>query len=85
VKIWKFPLVIIDHQTVEMPFFSTPLAVQMQHGELMLWALVEPTSPLRPKKFAVHGTGHSVPAGEKYIGTAQMAGGELVWHVFEVQ
>jgi hypothetical protein len=84
VKIWKFPLVIIDYQMVEMPHFSEPIAVQMQHGELTLWALVEPTSPLRAKRIAVHGTGHNVPAGEKYIGTAQMAGGELVWHVFEV-
>lgn len=51
----------------------------------MLWALVDPQADTTVRRFAVHGTGHpGVDATGTYVGTYQLAGGQLVFHVFEV-
>lgn len=86
---------------LEMPRGAKLLSVQTQQvgkyvsvEALSLWALVddEANLPRDPRQFVVFGTGHEIPAkfeksvtAETYIGTAQMAGGSLVWHVFEVK
>jgi hypothetical protein len=45
---------------------------------------VDPKGPLRPRRFRVAGTGHELePYVDRYIGTFQMLGGTLVFHVFE--
>lgn len=42
--VWKFPLVVIDEQFVEMPEVNQPLSVQVQSGTPCLWSLVDPES-----------------------------------------
>lgn len=82
--IWKFPIKITDVQKVEMPMGAEILSAQMQNGDLCLWALVSPANNKELRTIEIHGTGNYVePADRKFIGTAQMAGGALVWHVFE--
>ena len=81
--IWKYPLHPGTTQH-NMPRGATVLHAQMQQGEPVLWALVEPSADQELRTFDVYGTGHGVRenAGE-YIATFQMDGGALVWHVFE--
>jgi hypothetical protein len=82
--IWKYPLQITDLQNVLMPEGAQLLSAQMQGDTLCLWALVNPKASKRVRTIEIIGTGNpceDVP--RKYISTTQMAGGALIWHVFE--
>lgn len=83
--IWKYPIPIADVQDVAMPEGARILCVQTQ-GELpCLWALVDPTAPPAPRKILIAGTGHTRDDLDlaQYLGTFQLAGGALIFHVFE--
>lgn len=82
--VWKFPLAIEDQQLVEMPKGAELLHVGEQHGTLALWALVNPTGgqKLVRRRIFVRCTGHRLWT-HPYVGTVVMAGGDLVWHVFD--
>ena len=84
--IFKYPLEVIDEQTIEMPSGAQILTVQMQRGLLYLWALVPVAAPMMQRRIITHGTEHPVPptTGE-YIGTYQLDGGSLIFHVFEAE
>jgi len=82
--IWKYELQITDYQTIHMPELAEILCVQVQLGRPHLWVLVHSGKKKEPRKIAIHGTGHDIPPGERYIGTVQTNQGSLVWHVFEV-
>lgn len=84
-SIWKFPIVVTDDQEVEMPEGARIVTVQVQKGTLNLWAIVDPSAPLKKRHIKVVGTGHSQSSlsSLSYIGTAQMMEGTLIWHVFE--
>lgn len=87
--VWRYDLPVTDHVTlVEMPRGTQLLHVASQHGQLdsvQLWAGVDPSEPAEPRAFVVRGTGQSVGAEhEHYVGTAIVADGRLVWHLFEV-
>lgn len=82
-KIFKYDLSVTDVQDIEMPAGAVLLSVQMQYGRLCVWAVVNPEAPTMPRRFWVIGTGRTVPERIGiFLGTVQMAGGDLVWHVF---
>ena len=83
--IWKFNLEITDEQVLEMPVGSRLLKVDMQQEVPCLWAAVNPEAQKQPVKIRVIGTGHQIPDYKylTHIDTFQMAGGSLVWHVFQ--
>ena len=82
----KFTLEIVDEQDVYLPEGAEPLCIQVQWRDPQLWALVDPTKPLAPRKIRAFGTGHPIPPGEnlRYLGTIQKQDGALVFHFFEV-
>jgi hypothetical protein len=91
--IWKFPLHhAADEVSIDMPKGARILTVQMQGETPCLWAGVDPNAVLEARRILIMGTGH--PRHElqwldgdesslRYIGTVQMAGGQLVYHFFE--
>lgn len=85
--IWKFELITTDKQTIEMPIGAEILTVQTQNETPCLWALCDPTVQKEMRSFEVFGTGHPVRydmgVDRAYIGTYQLQGGSLVFHVFE--
>ena len=84
--VWKFPLVVDDVQIIEMPANAEILCVQMQGDVPCLWARVESSRPTEPRKILIAGTGHEredLWGLAHYIGTFQVYGGKLVFHVFE--
>lgn len=88
--IWKFPLVVTDFQELQIPEGADILSVQMQSGGPCIWALVSPQAPKQRRTIQIVGTGHPIEddagmASAIFIGTVQMAGGALVWHIFERQ
>ena len=54
------------------------------HGEVEFWAESDPRVTPEPIAFIVIGTGHTVPPGARYVGTALAEFG-LVWHLYEVR
>lgn len=84
--IWKWAL-FPGANVIKMPRDSDILTAQVQYGDVVIWAKVALNGHENitvDRKFLVVGTGHALPShGFKYIATAQMLGGELVWHVFE--
>jgi hypothetical protein len=84
--IWKYPLEVVDSQAVEMPRGATILAVQAQDDVPCIWALVDPEKPVKARTIYTYGTGHPisnmVSLSTRHIGTYQIAGGKLVFHVF---
>lgn len=85
--VWKFALKIADVQGIDMPVDAKILAVQVQRGTPCLWALVNKTGIIPERRtFAIYGTGHPIPDEPgTHIGTFQVDGGTLVFHVFEVK
>jgi hypothetical protein len=83
--IYKYPVPVTASFTLDMPRGAEVLTVQVQHGEPVLWALVDVAASLERREFAVHGTGHEMPEGERrYVGTFQLEGGHFIGHLFEV-
>lgn len=84
-RIWKFPLALVDIQSVEMPAGAKLLDVQLQRDLLCLWALCDEQAPIETRSIAIIGTGNPVPELPMiHIATFQLAGGDLVFHAFEV-
>lgn len=85
--IWKFDLSIATEQAIDMPVGAEILDLQIQGpgGGLKVWALVDPDAEVAPRRFYIFGTGHYVEVEEtaKYVGTVQVYGGSLVWHIFD--
>jgi hypothetical protein len=82
--IWKFEIPVADSFGVGMPMGAEVLCVQVQRGFPHIWAIVddqEVRSVVR--MFCVRGTGHELGEVGKYVGTFQVHGGELVFHLFE--
>jgi hypothetical protein len=86
-RIWKFGLLVTDYQTVTMPRGAVILDVQTQHGHPQLWAQVDPDAQRQDRVFRMYGTGNYMPDGDlgTYIGTFQIADGDLVFHLYEEQ
>lgn len=79
-SIWKFPLEITDHQTIEVPLGSAPLTVQLQYGQPAAWLVVDPSRESVKFDIECYGTGNPFHgAVEDYLGTVHMSG---VWHFF---
>lgn len=85
-KIYKFPLQLVDFQTLYLPKDAKTLSVQAQYDVPTIWVLVDPEAETEARKFWVIGTGHPTPENIndlKFLGTVQQGGGTLIWHVFE--
>lgn len=83
--IWKFPIDPTTSEKFAMPAGANILCVQVQHGMPCVWALV-PDIDAKPtvRTIRTYGTGHPHEAiSGRYIGTYQLDGGALVFHVFE--
>lgn len=85
-KIFKYPVFLQDEFSVNLPEGAQILSVQMQGGKPFFWALIDTDAPLKKYTFIVVGTGNPVKPGDKqFVGTFQMYGGELVFHLFMIK
>lgn len=73
--------------SIAMPEGARVLDVQMRHDVPCIWALVNPNSAPVDRIFRLYGTGHSIQSDDidnySHVGTFQMAGRALVFHLFE--
>jgi len=88
--IWKYQLEDEARQVIMMPSGAEILSVQQQHGDLQLWAMVDPYVPKQMRVFEIFGTGTTMPdlssegRARRHLATVQVCQGMLVWHVFEI-
>jgi len=89
--VWKYPLGNWETGmfSAEMPKFAEVLSLQVQKNDLCMWVLVDPDMPKEQRHFLIVGTGHEYDSArglvsDNFVGTFQMYGGDLVFHVFEV-
>lgn len=85
--IWKFPIQPGDLIRVQMPKGARVLDVQEQQGQPAIWAEVDSEAETEERLFDVFGTGHEIKSGmgvaREYVGTFQLHGGVLVFHLYE--
>lgn len=64
-----------------------PIHVGEAFDAPFLWAAVDTSGRTAKwtRVFHVFGTGHNIPDGLKFVGTAVCGRGRLVWHVFTVE
>lgn len=84
---YPVPIPLSDWFHLDLPSGARVLAVQMQYGHPMIWVLVDPTLPLTRRVFRLAGTGHPIDLVPEqrleYVGTFQIDGGALIFHIFE--
>lgn len=89
--IWKYVLVPKKgtfNILIDIPKGATVLTAREQGDDICIWAEVNPDEPFKETRiFEVFGTGHEMPIDmgidRKYIGTASILGGGLIFHVYE--
>lgn len=70
---------------VMMPASAEILSAREQGNDICVWAKVDTTDTVQvPRTFHVFGTGHEMPEDQnlRFVGTAILNGGALVFHVF---
>lgn len=86
--IWKFPIDTKDRTTIEINKGALILSLQVQYGEPYIWAMCDMDAEAEERTFRIFGTGHPFQQNEgeslQFIGTYQLRGGALVFHLFEV-
>jgi len=85
--IWKYPITTNDCIGLDLPVGAEILDIQIQNDMPCIWALVDPEAIKVNRTFYIYGTGHVIEysCSKEYIGTYQLFGGELVFHVFELK
>ncbi len=84
--IYKYPLPVSDEFNVHMPKGARLLSVQVQHDAPCLWAMVDTNNQKAQRRLAIRGTGHSAErlGFAAFVGTFQLEGGALVFHLFDL-
>lgn len=82
--IWKTVLASSGVKQIMVPAGSEMLCAREQFEHICVWYRCKPTAPFEPRSLAVVATGEPSPdADGRYLGTAILQGGNLVFHVFE--
>jgi hypothetical protein len=72
-----------DHVMI-LPKGARILSIQYQYDNLVLWAIVDPSSNTEERIFLKRATGEPLNGKEgQYITTVQQDDGDLIWHIFE--
>ena len=87
-KIFKYEVEIKENCKIDLPKGAEILTVQAQRERCYIWAMVDPNEKKTEQRtFETFGTGQNISCTRhdkrKHIGTYQLSGGALVFHLFE--
>lgn len=88
--IWKYKFSIWDEMSIEMPKGAIIISIQIQNGQTVLWAIVNPDEKEKElRRFRCFPTGSEfdlLPDEDclTFLSTIQLAGGDFVIHCFEI-
>jgi len=84
--VWKYPIPVDVAFELWMPRGAAVLSVQVQGGAPCIWVLADPDAPKELRSFVTLGTGHVVGSdllrGCDFVGTYQLEGSALVFHLW---
>jgi len=83
-RVFKYPVPIADAFALELPEGAEVLAVQVQHGQPCIWALVNTRVRSAPRHFRLARTGQVVGEVTRHVGSFQTLGSAKMFHLFEV-
>ena len=83
--IYKYTLSELhQYQIVLMPKGAEILCAKEQGNNIFIWAIVDTSNENEARNFRIYGTGNEVSNEHiRYIGTAKINGGNLIFHIFE--
>lgn len=86
-RIYKYPLMVIDDQFIDLPVCAQLLSVMNQNDTIVLYAMVEDTEMnIEQIKIRIFGTGNLIIEHSehrlRFVGTVPLHDGKLVFHVF---
>ena len=84
--IWKAVLPWEAEPAIEVPQGADLLCAREQNEEICVWFRCDPKMVKEKRTLIVCGTGHPTAphaAAARYLGTASLRGGKLMFHVFE--
>jgi hypothetical protein len=82
-KIFKYPLEIMDQQTVAFPDGAEILSAGLDaQGKLCIWARVDPEAKSLPRQVFIVGTGNPYPDEKNLVFIASVLQTPFVWHIF---
>lgn len=83
--IWKAELAATEAQMIDVPRGAELLCAREQNEAVCVWFRCDPSEALEKRQIIVCGTGHGAPSEQsgRYLGSAHLQGGALVFHVFE--
>lgn len=79
--VWK-AILNDEDMHIDVPIGSELLYVREQGEQICVWYRCDPNQPKERRFLKVRGTGWNDATG-KYLGSAHLSGGSLVFHVFE--
>ena len=85
--IHKFPIKSTNNISIRAARGARPLCVQVQDGAPCVWMLLDAAREQCKHLFRIYGTGWDMDDTvrmEQYVGTFQVDGGMLIWHLFYV-
>lgn len=80
--IWKTELRETDVQVIDVPAGAELVCAREQFEKICIWYRCDPSRSIEQRKIAIVGTGHQAPEDGRYVGTASLRGGSLIFHVF---
>ena len=80
--IWKANLQPQDLQAIMVPEGAEFLCAREQFEHICVWYRCDPQAKLVEQRLAIVGTGYPDPEDGRYLGTASLQGGQLMFHVF---
>jgi len=87
--IWKYTIPIYGYYfVISLPKKAKVLTVQVQHGAIVMWVLVDPDAEVHNREFLTIETGTPITVYDvknlDYIGTVQLEDGNCILHLFEI-
>jgi len=89
-SIYKYDIPIKDEFTLDLPKGAVFVSFMMQHDNPRAWFMVNTAEPNVEKRvFRLAGTGHNMNDSDgitlKPLGSVQMSGGSLIFHLLEIK
>ena len=87
-RVFEYPLTLEAEQNITMPLSAELLGLQVRGEIAVLWAIVDHQNRDTQRRVylvatATPGRGDPPLDKARYIGTFQLAGGDIVYHVFD--
>lgn len=84
-KIFKYNLLCIGSQTIDLPYSIEIISVIEQRGEIVVYGIIDTEDVKYPREFRVYGTGHPLDEDIEdfiFLDTVSTEKGILILHIF---